>query len=113
MIIQAITLLSAASGFAATPPTLTLTSFRYAGGNTRAAELCGVVTGGREHEHVRVTVDPDTDGPGYYNLFTEQDGRFCVAVVTWTGRAQASVWTTTNELIARDQIQAARRRGRN
>ena len=73
-------------------PKVEITSFVSAGTRTRAAELCGKVTGiADEWLAVRVVVDPKMDRPGVYNVLVGKEGKFCVAVVTYSGRAEASV----------------------
>lgn len=71
-------------------PSVTITSFVYAGNNTRVAELCGRVTGS-ELAVVRVSVDPREKKPATYNALAGSDGAFCAVVVTYTGLAEASV----------------------
>lgn len=69
-----------------------ISSFVYAGSRTRAAELCGKVTGPiNSMLTVRVVVDDKTDRPGVYNVLVGKDGKFCTTVVTYTGTAAASV----------------------
>ena len=71
-----------------------ITSFRPAGQNTYAAELCAFITGDiiPAQLNVRVASDPQTNRAGIYNTFVDQSGRFCLAIVTYTGFAQVSVW---------------------
>ncbi len=68
-----------------------LTSFRSAGVRTTAAELCGKVAGLTEASVVRVTIDEKTTRPGFYNAVVDQDGLFCLAVITYRGTAIASI----------------------
>lgn len=77
-----------------------ITSFIAAGSRTRAAELCGKVTGSTsEWLAVRVVVDPKTDRPGVYNTLVGKDGRFCATVVSYSGQAEASVgWGSGKEV---------------
>ena len=93
MLLKALLPLALLVAQADTAPTLKVTSFRLAGENTRAAELCGVVSNGGDHGLVRAVVDPGTNAPGVYNTIYTKDGNFCVLVVTYTGRVEASVGT--------------------
>lgn len=69
-----------------------ITSFVFAGSRTRAAEICGKVTGGNPAiSVVRVTVDPKSEKPGAYNVLAGRDGLFCAVVATYTGTAEASM----------------------
>ncbi len=68
-----------------------ITSFSFAGSRTRAAELCGKVTGISSSVIVKVTVDEKTDRPGVYNVFVDKDGAFCTTVVTYRGTAIAGI----------------------
>ena len=71
-----------------------ITSFVLAGPNTRAAEICGRVSGSKTTPtFVRVAVDEKTGKPGIYNLIAGPDGAFCGMVVTYAGTAVASLWT--------------------
>ena len=84
---------SAATAFADAPK-VEITSFAFAGSQTRAAELCGKVTGASAiPAMVRVAVDPKSKHPAIYNLVAGVDGSFCGTVVTYTGTADASLWT--------------------
>lgn len=79
-----------------------ITSFIMAGSRTRAAELCGKVTGSTaDWLAVRVVVDPKTDKPGVYSALVGRDGRFCMTVVTYSGQAEASIgWGPGREFIS-------------
>lgn len=78
-----------------------ITSFTMAGSRTRAAEICGKVSGMTEKWlAVRITVDPKSDRPGVYNTLAGQDGRFCTAVVTYVGQAEASVGWGENQTLS-------------
>lgn len=96
------TLCWAAVAQAAEEPKVEITSFIAAGSRTRAAELCGKVTGSpSEWLAVRVVVDPKTDRPGIYNTLVGKDGKFCTTVVSYFGRAEASIgWGSENEVIS-------------
>lgn len=87
------------SAFAAEEPKVEITSFIAAGQRTRAAELCGKVTGATvPFLAVKVTVDPNTDKPGIYNVLVGKDGAFCTTVVSYRGTAEATVWLLNREL---------------
>jgi hypothetical protein len=69
-----------------------ITSFRYAGSRTAAAELCGKVTSDVFPVVVKVTVDPKTEKPGIYNTIVGPEATFCVAIITYREEADASAW---------------------
>ncbi len=80
-------------------PKVEITSFVIAGYRTHAAELCGKVTGSMAPFVIaKITVDPNSDKPGIYNVLVGSEGRFCAAVVTYDGNAYASVATLGREL---------------
>lgn len=85
-----------------------ITSFRSAGQNTSAAEICAVISGQvmPYQLNVRVVSDPQTNRSGIYNTFVDQSGRFCLSIVTYTGYAQIGVWgfpgTLTDSKITAD-----------
>lgn len=93
---------TAVSVYAAEEPKVEITSFVFAGMNTRASELCGKVTGSSsEWNAVRVTVDPNTNRPGIYNTLAGKDGKFCVAVVSYSGLATAAIgWGSDKEAVS-------------
>ena len=78
-----------------------ITSFVMAGSRTRAAEVCGKISGMKgSWLAVRITVDPKGDRPGVYNTLAGNDGRFCTTVVTYTGLAEASVGWGENQILS-------------
>lgn len=90
---------SATLAYSAEEPKVEITSFIFAGQRTRAAELCGKVTGSNApFLAVKVTVDPNTDKPGIYNTLVGKEGGFCVTVVSYGGTAEASAWLLGREL---------------
>lgn len=94
-------------------PKVEITSFIMAGSRTRAAELCGKVTGmTKSFVVVKVTVDPNTDRPGIYNALVGQDGKFCTIVVSFSGTADASVWIMNQELHSAQASVSAKANGR-
>lgn len=85
---------SGAAYAAHTSPTVELRSFRFAGQRTRAAEICGKVTGNTQpFTIVKVLVDPRSSQPGPYFVTAGPNGVFCASVVTYTGVAEASLPT--------------------
>lgn len=79
-------------------PKVEITSFRFAGSRTLAAELCGNIVGVTAFPaFVRVTVDEKTDKPGIYNVVVGPEAKFCVSVVTYRGTAIADLWGKTSE----------------
>jgi hypothetical protein len=73
--------------------TVKVTSFVLARNSETLAELCGVVVGTlTAPTYVKVAVDPYGRRPGTYNTVAGVDGKFCVVVMTYNGRAEASVF---------------------
>ena len=73
--------------------TVKVTSFVLARNSETLAELCGVVEGTlTTPTYVKVAVDPYGRRPGTYNTVAGVDGKFCVVVMTYNGRAEASVF---------------------
>ena len=69
-----------------------ITSFLYTGTRTRAAELCGKVTGKSEGLVViDITVDPGRNNPGSYSAIPSSSGRFCSVVSTESGNADVAL----------------------
>lgn len=93
-IIAIAALLLSVSSFAAT---IKITSFNYVRTNQEnypspLAELCGQVSGATSSPtFINVKVDPSNSNPASYNTFAGVDGKFCVAVITFRGRAEATV----------------------
>ncbi len=82
-------LLVSASAFATS---VRITSFNYVRSGEALAELCGTVTDATATpSFVRVQVDHTSNRPATYNTLTDDVGRFCVAVVTFRGTAEARV----------------------
>lgn len=79
-------LVSSLSGFAAT---VKITSFYYINNTRPHAELCGKVEDSSFPALVKVVVDPHTNRPGTYNTMVGSNGKFCVMVATWSGKAEA------------------------
>lgn len=90
---------------AADEPKVEITSFIAAGQRTRAAELCGKVTGfSGNWLAVRVTVDPKSERPGVYHVLAGRDGAFCTTVVSYQGLAEASIAWTSGKDITSDPV---------
>ncbi len=87
-------LFASVSSFAAT---VKITSFNSIRTSPEAfysplAELCGLVEGAVEgNTFVNVVVDHKSNRPGYYNTFAAPNGKFCLAVITYRGTAEATV----------------------
>ncbi len=83
-----------ATSFAVAAPSVKITSFLSAGRGTKAAEVCGVVSGiSGTWSPVKIIVDHDGERPGSYNTIVDAMGKFCVSVVTFNGTAKAEVWS--------------------
>ncbi len=86
-------LLSSVSAFATS---IKITSFNYVRTsrdyNSQLAELCGKVEGATTvPTFISVKVDPTSKGYAAYNTMAGEDGKFCLAVITYRGRAEATV----------------------
>lgn len=86
-------LVSSVSAFATS---IKITSFNFVRTSndylSPLAELCGKVEGATSvPTFVRVQVDPTSKGAASYNTLAGEDGKFCLAVITYRGRAEASV----------------------
>lgn len=89
-----------------------ITSFVAAGSRTRAAELCGKVTGlggANPTAVVRVVVDEKTSKPAVYNVLVGSDGSFCTTVVSYAGTAVASVWDQSDEISSEQAVRTNHR----
>ena len=88
-----ICLFATVSSFAAT---VKITSFNYVRTTAEAfhaplAELCGTVEGATGMTFVKVVVDHKSSKPANYNTVVDADGKFCLAVITYRGTAEANV----------------------
>ncbi|MBY0472091.1 hypothetical protein K2X30_13070 [bacterium] len=102
-VISSVLVMLASLAQAADEPKVEITSFIAAGQRTRAAELCGKVTGfSGNWLAVRVTVDPKSDRPGVYHVLAGKDGAFCTTVVSYQGLAEASIAWTSDKNITSD-----------
>jgi hypothetical protein len=80
------------SSFAASVKVTSFTYVRNFNDLQPLAELCGLVSGATTTpSFVKVVVDPKTSNPGSYNTLAGQDGKFCVAVITYRGTAEVSL----------------------
>ncbi len=81
-----------ASAFSAS---VKITSFNYIRTSqdltSPLAELCGSVEGVTGTAFVKVIVDQKSNKPANYNTVVDADGKFCVAVITYRGTAEAVV----------------------
>jgi hypothetical protein len=72
-----------------------VTSFRYVRNAGDAlhplAELCGAVEGSSVPSFIKVLVDK-AKNPATYNTVAGPDGVFCVAVITYRGTAEVSLF---------------------
>lgn len=67
-----------------------INSFTYIS-NTRLAELCGqVINAKTSPTFIQIAVDPRGKHPVNYNTLAGKDGQFCIAVITYTGEADAT-----------------------
>ena len=90
-------LLISSSAFAAS---VKITSFNYVRSGEALAELCGTVTdSATTPAFVRVQIDHTSNRPATYNTLTDDAGRFCVAVVTFRGTAEARVMNQTAPVV--------------
>lgn len=78
--------------FSTLASTVKITSFNYGRPGQWYAELCGLVEGASTNPtFVKVIVDPRSKKPGTYNTFAGEDGKFCVAVVSYQGEAEVDL----------------------
>ena len=90
-------LLLLALSFPAFSATVKVTSFIYPRAGQYYAELCGKVVEVKVNPtFVKVVVDPRTNRPGTYNTLVGSDGKFCLAVITYSGEAEATVFGEVN-----------------
>jgi hypothetical protein len=75
-------------------------SFNYAYSGP-LAELCGTVSGATSSpSYITVKIDPGTPNSAVYNTLAGQDGKFCVAAITYRGRAEVSLFGVSNSALA-------------
>jgi hypothetical protein len=76
--------------FSSIAATIKITSFNFI--RSPLAELCGQVSETTTSPtFVNVTVDRGSKNPGAYNTVAGTDGKFCMAVITYRGLADASI----------------------
>lgn len=77
---------------AAQAATVKVTSFVYVRNDQYLAELCGVVSDAKSSPaFVKLHVDYKGSRPAVYNTLAGADGKFCQALITYRGEAEASV----------------------
>lgn len=74
--------------------TVKITSFNYIRTSqdmmSPLAELCGTVEGATSAPtFIQVVVDHKSSKPAYYNTMAGANGKFCAAVITYRGTAEA------------------------
>jgi hypothetical protein len=80
-----------------TAPTIRLDSFiatrayRQTGG-PGSAELCGTIRSSAHLYGAQVVTDYQTRSTSNYRVMANEQGKFCVMVMTFTGRVRATVW---------------------
>jgi hypothetical protein len=84
------------SSFSVFSASVKVTSFNYVRNANDLyhplAELCGIVTEATSFPtFIKVTVDPKSGKPASYNTLAGQDGKFCMAVITYRGSAEVSI----------------------
>lgn len=84
-------LFTSVSAFAAS---VKITSFNYVRTSqdmmSPLAELCGTVEGATTAPtFVQIVVDHKSSKPAHYNTYAGANGRFCTAVITYRGTAEA------------------------
>jgi hypothetical protein len=112
MLVMGILLTGALASADEVASTIEISSFIMAGTRTRAAEICGKVSGATApFVTAKITVDPKSSRPGTYNVLVGSDGKYCVTVVTFSGTAEASLWSASgnskSELVYSTQAQDA------
>ena len=88
LLMTVMVLCSSLSAFAAS---VKITSFVYVAREHNLAELCGVVEGAVSPSFIKLKIDHLGRRPGVYNTVAGDDGRFCQAVITYRGEAEASL----------------------
>ena len=70
-----------------------ITSFNYTGSRTQTAELCGQVVNREVNPLTIIDVvsDPDYKSPGQYATIASKEGKFCIIINTFTGKANATL----------------------
>lgn len=86
-------ILASISAFSATVKITSFTSVQIENSlDHPLAELCGKVEGAvKSPSFVKVVVDAGSRRPATYNAVADELGNFCLTLVTYRGRAEASV----------------------
>lgn len=78
-----------------------VTSFNWIRSGEPHAELCGLVEGATQApSFIRVVVDHRSARPAVYNTLAGSDGKFCLAVITYRGTAETSLFGGQTKLTA-------------
>lgn len=77
-----------------------ITSFVYVRNDRYLAELCGVVEGESSPSFVKLNVDYKGSRPAVYNAVAGADGKFCQALITYRGEAEATVFGSEKKVLA-------------
>jgi hypothetical protein len=89
--------------FLATASSVKITSFYRVGNNDNVAELCGKVLEVKQvPTFIKVIADPNTSRPASYNTVADENGKFCIIIMTLRGSADANVMgesSSTNALL--------------
>lgn len=84
--------------FSSFASTVKVTSFVYPRSGQYYAELCGQVSdSATSPTFVQITVDPRMKKSGMYNTVADSSGKFCIAVVTYSGEAELKVFDETEK----------------
>lgn len=94
--LTAVLLMSSVSAFATS---IKITDFYFIRTSTdlRAplADLCGKVEGATSvPTFIQIKIDKTSKGYSSYNTIAGEDGKFCLAVITYRGTAEASIMGT-------------------
>jgi hypothetical protein len=72
--------------------TIKITSFSRVGSHDNVAELCGKVLEVKQiPTFITVISDPNSSRPASYNTMADENGKFCIMIVTHRGSAHANV----------------------
>lgn len=78
--------------FLAMSSTVKITSFYRVDNNDNLAELCGKVLEVKKvPTFIKVIADPNSPRPASYNTVADENGKFCIIIMTLRGSADASV----------------------
>jgi hypothetical protein len=88
------------ASFSSLAASVKITSFVYVRNDRYLAELCGVVEGASSPSFVKLNVDFKGSRPAVYNAVAGEDGKFCQALITYRGEAEATVFGTEKKVLA-------------